>query len=319
MNNNILIIDNLSKFFKINLYLNKYETLNALTSVSLVLNEGVRMGLVGESGCGKTTLAKCILGLEQPTSGSIYYKNKLLINSNNKFPNNLRSKIQIVFQDPYDSLNPRLSVVKTLLEPLNLHTKYSKSKKISVLNEMMDIVGLLPVHLNRYPHQLSTGQQQRVGIARAIITNPDIVILDEPTSALDLSIKGRVLELLLNIQQKYKITYLFISHDLSTVKYFCTNISVMYLGKIVESGPTLEVFNNPKHPYTQGLINSIPSIGVMRKNKKQLIEGEIPSPINPPSGCNFHTRCPIAKKVCKDNIPKLIKINNSRNVACHFV
>ena len=277
------------------------------------------MGLVGESGCGKTTLAKCILGLEQPTSGSIYYKNKLLINSNNKFPNNLRSKIQIVFQDPYDSLNPRLSVVKTLLEPLNLHTKYSKSKKISVLNEMMDIVGLLPVHLNRYPHQLSTGQQQRVGIARAIITNPDIVILDEPTSALDLSIKGRVLELLLNIQQKYKITYLFISHDLSTVKYFCTNISVMYLGKIVESGPTLEVFNNPKHPYTQGLINSIPSIGVMRKNKKQLIEGEIPSPINPPSGCNFHTRCPIAKKVCKDNIPKLIKINNSRNVACHFV
>jgi len=319
MDNNILIIDNLSKFYKINSYLNKYETVNALTSVSLVLNEGVRMGLVGESGCGKTTLAKCILGLEQPTSGSIYYKNKLLINSNNKFPNNLRSKIQIVFQDPYDSLNPRLSVVKTLLEPLNLHTKYSKSKKISVLNEMMDIVGLLPVHLNRYPHQLSTGQQQRVGIARAIITNPDIVILDEPTSALDLSIKGRVLELLLNIQQKYKITYLFISHDLSTVKYFCTNISVMYLGKIVESGPTLEVFNNPKHPYTQGLINSIPSIGVMRKNKKQLIEGEIPSPINPPSGCNFHTRCPIAKKVCKDNIPKLIKINNSRNVACHFV
>jgi len=319
MDNNILIIDNLSKFYKINSYLNKYETVNALTSVSLVLNEGVRMGLVGESGCGKTTLAKCILGLEQPTSGSIYYKNKLLINSNNKFPNNLRSKIQIVFQDPYDSLNPRLSVVKTLLEPLNLHTKYSKSKKISVLNEMMDIVGLLPVHLNRYPHQLSTGQQQRVGIARAIITNPDIVILDEPTSALDLSIKGRVLELLLNIQQKYKITYLFISHDLSTVKYFCTNISVMYLGKIVESGPTLEVFNNPKHPYTQGLINSIPSIGVMRKNNKQLIEGEIPSPINPPSGCNFHTRCPIAKKVCKDNIPKLIKINNSRNVACHFV
>ena len=319
MDNNILIIDNLSKFYKINSYLNKYETVNALTSVSLVLNEGVRMGLVGESGCGKTTLAKCILGLEQPTSGSIYYKNKLLINSNNKFPNNLRSKIQIVFQDPYDSLNPRLSVVKTLLEPLNLHTKYSKSKKISILNEMMDIVGLLPVHLNRYPHQLSTGQQQRVGIARAIITNPDIVILDEPTSALDLSIKGRVLELLLNIQQKYKITYLFISHDLSTVKYFCTNISVMYLGKIVESGPTLEVFNNPKHPYTQGLINSIPSIGVMRKNNKQLIEGEIPSPINPPSGCNFHTRCPIAKKVCKDNIPKLIKINNSRNVACHFV
>ena len=319
MDNNILIIDNLSKFYKINSYLNKYETVNALTSVSLVLNEGVRMGLVGESGCGKTTLAKCILGLEQPTSGSIYYKNKLLINSKNKFPNNLRSKLQIVFQDPYDSLNPRLSVVKTLLEPLNLHTKYSKSKKISVLNEMMDIVGLLPVHLNRYPHQLSTGQQQRVGIARAIITNPDIVILDEPTSALDLSIKGRVLELLLNIQQKYKITYLFISHDLSTVKYFCTNISVMYLGKIVESGPTLEVFNNPKHPYTQGLINSIPSIGVMRKNNKQLIEGEIPSPINPPSGCNFHTRCPIAKKVCKDNIPKLIKINNSRNVACHFV
>ena len=319
MDNNLLNIVNLSKIYKINLYLNKYETVNALTSVSIALDKGVRMGLVGESGCGKTTLAKCILGLEQPTSGSIYYKNKLLINSNNKFPNNLRSKIQIVFQDPYDSLNPRLSVVKTLLEPLNLHTKYSKSKKISILNEMMDIVGLLPIHLNRYPHQLSTGQQQRVGIARAIITNPDIVVLDEPTSALDLSIKGRVLELLLNIQQKYKITYLFISHDLSTVKYFCTNISVMYLGKIVESGPTLEVFSNPKHPYTQGLINSIPNIGVMRNNNKHLIEGEIPSPINPPSGCNFHTRCPIAKKECKDNIPKLNIINNTRKVACHFI
>jgi len=319
MDNNLLNIVNLSKIYKINLYLNRYETVNALTSVSIALDKGVRMGLVGESGCGKTTLAKCILGLEQPTSGSIYYKGKLIIDSKNKFSNNLRSKIQIVFQDPYDSLNPRLSVVKTLLEPLNLHTKYSKSKKISILNEMMDIVGLLPIHLNRYPHQLSTGQQQRVGIARAIITNPDIVVLDEPTSALDLSIKGRVLELLLNIQQKYKITYLFISHDLSTVKYFCTNISVMYLGKIVESGPTLEVFSNPKHPYTQGLINSIPNIGVMRNNNKHLIEGEIPSPINPPSGCNFHTRCPIAKKECKDNIPKLNIINNTRKVACHFI
>ena len=230
-------------------------------------------------------------------------------------------KIQIAFQDPTDSLNPRFTVKRTIIEPLNLFTNLSNNEKKNKLLQIMELVGLQPEHLERYPHQLSTGQQQRVSVARAIITNPDFVVLDEPTSALDISVKGRILELLLELQEHFGTTYLLISHDLSNVKQVCEETAVMYLGAIMEIGPTKKLFSSPLHPYTKALLSAIPKMEVNRNKKRIKLVGELPSPINLPTGCLFSTRCPEAIPICKEIKPEIKQVLNSedQSVACHLI
>jgi len=316
-NNSILRVENLSKTFPIDKGI-KRQYLHAVSDVSFEIEEGSIFGLVGESGCGKTTIARCLAGLERPTAGKVWFQNEEIGRLSQKAFLPWRKRIQIVFQDPLDSLNPRLSVRKTLLEPLNNHTSLSKGEKIDLINETMAIVGLRKEHLDRFAHQLSTGQQQRVGIARATICNPDFVVLDEPTSALDLSFRGRVLELLSDLQKRFRITYIFISHDLGVVWFFSKKTAVMYLGFIVESGPTKDLFEKPAHPYTKALISAIPKIDPESRTERIILKGEVPSPINLPPGCPFYNRCPEAKQICSTNRPKLAPILGERMVACHW-
>jgi len=276
-------------------------------------------GMVGESGCGKTTIARCILGLERPTEGRIWFEKDELGHLSPRQFRPYRKKLQMVFQDPADSLNPRLSVHQILMEPLDLFTELSKPEKMDRIHETLSIVGLRPQHLASYPHQLSTGQQQRVGIARATICRPAFVVLDEPTSALDLSFRGRILELLLDLRERIGITYIFVSHDLGVVRYFCQLTAVMYLGFIVEVGQSKELFRDPMHPYTKALISAIPKVDPKGRRQRVILKGEVPSPLNIPKGCAFCNRCPVAESVCFEQRPRLKPVSGGRTVACHLV
>jgi peptide/nickel transport system ATP-binding protein/oligopeptide transport system ATP-binding protein len=315
-NNSILRVENLSKAFLIRGGI-KRQYLHAVSDVSFEVEEGGIFGLVGESGCGKTTIARCLVRLERLTAGKVWFQGEEIGHLSQKAFLPWRKRIQIVFQDPLDSLNPRLSVKKTLLEPLNNNTSLSAQEKMDLIHETMAIVGLREEHLDRFAHQLSTGQQQRVGIARATICNPDFVVLDEPTSALDLSFRGRVLELLSDLQERFGITYIFISHDLGVVRFFSKKTAVMYLGFIVESGPTKELFEDPAHPYTKALISAIPRIDPKSRTERVILKGEVPSPISLPPGCPFNNRCPEAREICSKDRPSLVPISGGRMVACH--
>ncbi|MEQ6856366.1 dipeptide ABC transporter ATP-binding protein [Lysinibacillus capsici] len=320
MPNRILKVENLKKSFQIagGLF-QKKQYVNAVIDVSFEIEEGTTFSLVGESGCGKSTTGRLITRLIAPTNGSIVVDGKEVATAKPSELRHLRQTVQMIFQDPYASLNPRMKVKELVGEPLEIHTKLSKAEREKLVLEMLEVVGLNAEHADRYAHEFSGGQRQRLGIARALITKPKLIIADEPVSALDVSIQSQILNLLKQLQQEYKISYLFISHDLSVVEHISHYIGVMYLGSIVEIGRKETIFNEPKHPYTQALIASVPIADPTLRKKKIVLTGDIPNPKNPPSGCTFHTRCPIASDICKQAIPEMKKITEEQSVACHFV
>lgn len=314
----LLEIKDLKKYYMINRGMFKKDTaIKAVDGVSFNVNKGETFGLVGESGCGKSTTGRTILKLNEPTSGKILFDGKDISQLPYREMRKLRQKIQMVFQDPYASLNPKKTVRKILIEPLRVHGLYSKTERLEKVIDILETVGLSEYHLDRYPHEFSGGQRQRIGIARAVILNPEIVIADEAVSALDVSIQSQIINLLLKLQAEFNLTYVFISHDLSVVKHISDRIAVMYLGKIVEIANTEELFENPKHPYSKALISAAPITHPDGERNKIVLSGDVPSPSNPPSGCTFHPRCPVAMDICKKVKPPVV-LEGEHMVTCHL-
>jgi len=293
---------------------------HATSNVNIQIMEGETFALVGESGCGKSTLGRLVLRLLDPTSGHVEFEGININELKSKEMREMRKKMQIIFQDPYASINPRMDVYNIIAEPLVTHNVCkTKEETKEMVKSLMNKVGIRPEFINRYPHQFSGGQRQRIGIARALALQPKLIVCDEPVSALDVSIQSQILNLLYDLQEEFQLTYLFISHDLSVVRYISDRVCVMFLGKVCEIGNTEDIFNNPLHPYTKFLIEAVPKPDpFLRTENKQLLQGEIPSPVNPPKGCRFHTRCPHTKDICKEIEPKIQNING-RQVACHLV
>lgn len=315
----ILQVKNLKKYFPIRTGLFSHTPLRAVDNISFDVKYGETVGLVGESGSGKTTLGLCILRLIEPTEGYILLEGKDFTHSNAAETRALRQKFQIVFQDPLDSLNPRMTAGDIVAEPLRIHGLVNNRAQMKErLIDLFTHVNLGQEHLDRYPHQLSGGQRQRVAIARALATNPSLIVLDEPTSALDVSVQAQLLNLLRSLQDELGLSFVFISHDLAVVSQLSDRVAVMYLGEIVEFGPTAEVFRNPRHPYTMSLLSAIPGEKLLDDHRRIVLKGEIPSPLRPPSGCRFHTRCPFAQPECKTEPQVLQSIDNDSNhtVAC---
>ncbi|WP_395019858.1 ABC transporter ATP-binding protein [Dongia sp.] len=292
---------------------------HAVDDVSLDVYRGETVGLVGESGCGKSTLGRCLVRLYEISAGKIEFEGIDISTAKTGALRPIRQRMQMVFQDPYSSLNPRRRVADLLAEPLKVHGRRSRAEIKERVAELMRLVELLPDHLNRFPHEFSGGQRQRIGIARAIALEPSLVVADEPVSALDVSIQAQIVNLFADLQERLGLTYVFIAHDLSVVRQVSTRTAVMYLGSIVESGPTEEIFKSPRHPYSEALISAVPSADLDRTSRREriVLQGDVPSPINPPSGCRFHPRCRYATERCKLERPKLAEIEPGRLVACH--
>jgi oligopeptide/dipeptide ABC transporter ATP-binding protein len=317
----LLEVKNLKKYFPIQSGFLRFHTgdVKAVDDISFTLNKGETFGLVGESGCGKSTTGRTLLNLYPPTSGEVYYKGQNIYKAKKKDILKLRREMQIVFQDPYSSLNPRMTVSQIVGEALVDHGIYKKGKELDdYLGEVIDYCGLAKYHLNRYPHEFSGGQRQRIGIARALALNPSFIVADEPVSALDVSIQSQIINLLTDLQEEKELSYLFISHDLGVVKYISHRVGVMYLGSLVELSDKDTLFSNPKHPYTQALLSAIPVPDPKTKRKRLILEGDIPSPANPPSGCKFHTRCIYAKDICKEEVPEFKDLGGNHFVSCHL-
>lgn len=315
----LLTVENVTKSFPIfgGLFSREVASVKAVQGISFVLNKGETLGLVGESGCGKSTLGRCLVRLHDTTSGKIIYNGKDITHIEGEELREMRRKIQIIFQDPFASLNPRMTIGAILEEPLIIHNLFNSAKERQErIHELIDLVGLRREHLNRYPHEFSGGQRQRVGIARALAVNPELIVCDEPVSALDVSIQAQVINLLMELQQKLGLTYIFIAHDLKVVEHVSTKVAVMYLGKIVEMADAEELYRNPKHPYTKALMSAIPVPDPRGKEDRIILTGDVPSPINPPTGCHFHPRCPAAIEDCKTIVPPLEDKAPNHPAAC---
>ena len=310
---NILEIKNLRKEF------GTKKPIVAVDNISLTLQKGKTLGIVGESGSGKSTLGRIMLRLIEPTSGEITFNNQDLMQVKPKELRNLRSKMQMIFQDPMASLDPRMSVRELIKEPLDIHNIGSKLERNKAVEEIAEKVGIAKSALEKFPHEFSGGQRQRISIARAVINKPDLIVADEPVSALDVSIQAQILNLLKELRNEMNLSFIFISHDLSVVKYFCDEVAVMYLGNIVEYAPTTELFAAPKHPYTQALISAIPQIDEETKTNRIILTGDVPNPADAPTGCHFHPRCPIAIASCATDRPALKNYQSNHQVSCNLV
>ena len=318
----LLEVKNLKKYFpvKAGVFRKTVAHVKAVDDVSFAIKKGETLGLVGESGCGKSTTGRTILRLLEASAGKIIFDGKDVLSMDKKELRSIRKEMQIIFQDPYASLNPRMTVADIVGEPLDIHNLVSnKKEKKEKVKELLNDVGLLPEQMRRYPHEFSGGQRQRIGVARALAVDPKLIIADEPVSALDVSIQAQVINLLQDLQDKFDLTYLFIAHDLSVVKHISDRIAVMYLGKIVELTDKKELFNNTLHPYTQSLLSAIPIADPTYEKDRILLEGDVPSPVDPPSGCRFHPRCPEAMDICKEKEPVFKDYGNGHFAACHLV
>ncbi|CEO90241.1 MAG TPA: dipeptide ABC transporter ATP-binding protein [Syntrophaceticus sp.] len=317
---NILEVNNLKKYFQLAAgFFGKFSILKAVDDISFSIKRGETLGLVGESGCGKTTVGRTLLRLYEPTAGEILFDNEDIVTASASKMRQIRRKMQMIFQDPYASLNPRMTVSDIIGEPLDIHGLAKGKARKDRVHELLHLVGLNAEHATRYPHEFSGGQRQRIGVARALAVEPEFIICDEPISALDVSIQAQVINLLDELQETLGLTYLFIAHDLAMVKHISDRIAVMYLGKIVEIADSDELFANPLHPYTKALLSAIPvpDPEIAMKRKRIILEGDVPSPINPPTGCRFRTRCGEAKEICAEQEP-VFKGNSRHKVACHL-
>jgi oligopeptide transport system ATP-binding protein len=320
----LLKVRDLKKYFPITsgiLIQREVGAVKAVDGVTFDVYPGETLGLVGESGCGKSTTGRTVLQLYRPTAGSVEFEGHELSTMKGEELRKMRRRMQMIFQDPYASLNPRMTVGRIISEPLKVHNVGSAKEQMERVQYLLDRVNLNPYFVNRYPHEFSGGQRQRIGIARALALNPSFIVCDEPISALDVSIQAQVVNLLQDLQKEFGLTYLFIAHDLSMVRHICDRVAVMYLGRVVEIAPSAELYNNPLHPYTQALLSAVPvpDPTVERKRQRIILKGDVPSPANPPVGCNFNTRCPVAIDVCFKDEPQLEEITPGHWVACHRV
>lgn len=316
----LLRVNNLTKHFKIQRGFPKSVTytVKAVDDISFTLNKKEAFGLAGESGCGKSTVGRCILRLIEPDSGQILLHNTDITGLNKEELRSIRKKMQIIFQDPYSSLNPRRTIGQTLEEPMRVHRLYQSGEIRTTVVNFLESVGLSASAIDKYPHEFSGGQRQRVGIARALLFNPEIIVADEAVSALDVSIQMQILHLLQDLKERLSLSYLFISHDLAVVRYFCQRVAIMYLGKFVELGSVTQIFDEPLHPYTLTLRNASPIPDPNVKQAFAQLKGEVPSPISPPRGCHFHPRCAKVKDICTKEYPRWVELGDGRGVACHL-
>ena len=309
-------VKNLKKYFPTS---EKGKVVKAVDDISFQIFKGETLGVVGESGCGKSTTGRLVLRLLEPTSGTVTFKGQDMSSLKKKDLRAMRKQMQIIFQDPYASLDPRKTVFQILAEPYQIHhPEMSREEIYSQVTRLIDCVGLRPEHIYRYPHEFSGGQRQRVGIARAIALNPEFVVCDEPVSALDVSIQAQVINLMQDIKKEFNLTYMFISHDLRIIKHFCDRVMVMYLGNIVELGTREAIYEKRRHPYTKALLSAIPDVRKEEGHERILLTGDIPSPVNPPSGCPFHPRCSYCMDICRKEKPKLRSLEDGTQVACHL-
>ncbi len=322
--NALLQVVGLKKYFPISqgiIFQRKVADVKAVDGLDFEIQRGETLGLVGESGCGKSTTGRTILQLYSPTAGEVYFQGKDLAKLKGEELRKMRRNMQMIFQDPYASLNPRMTVGDIVGEPLEVHNIAKGKEKKERVQELLQIVGLNPYFVNRYPHEFSGGQRQRIGVARSLAVNPDFIVADEPISALDVSIQAQIINLLEELQEKFHLTYLFIAHDLSVVRHISDRIAVMYLGKIVELTDRTSLYANPLHPYTKALLSAvpIPDPVIEEKRERIILVGDVPSPVNPPTGCRFHTRCPLAIDICKRVDPEFRDVGGKHFVACHVV
>lgn len=324
MSKPLLQVQNLKKYFPIKggLFDRTINNVKAVDDITFSINEGETVSIVGESGCGKSTTGRSILRLDEPTSGKVLFEGVDLSSLSDRDMRKKRSDLQIIFQDPFSSLNPRYTVRRIIEEALSIQNVVPKADRKDRVKELMDLVGLGTHQMNRFPHEFSGGQRQRIGIARALAVNPKLIVCDEAVSALDVSIQAQILNLLQDLQKEFQLTYLFISHDLGVVRHISDRVIVMYLGRIVEMGDKKSLFDRPQHPYTKALLSAIPVANPKTKSEKIVLKGDIPSPIDPPSGCRFHTRCPFAIDICKTKKPKMRRtedMDEGHEAACHLM